>query len=107
MSLDVTLTVGNATESYSGNFTHNAGAMAEAAGIYTAMWRPEEIGITHARQLIEPLRAGIALMESDPPRFKKHDAPNGWGTYEQFLPFAKEYLAACEAEPNARVSVSR
>lgn len=81
--------------------------MAMEAGIYEAVWRPEEIGITKAAQLIEPLRAGIALMKSDRPRFEKKNAENGWGTYEQFLPWLEDYLSACEANPDGDISVSR
>src|SRR5690242_20071192 len=50
------------------NITHNLNAMAGEAGIYKHLWRPEELGITHARQLIEPLRAGLELLRSDPER---------------------------------------
>ena len=92
---------------YDANITHNLGAMAQEAGIYQHCWRPEEIGITTAAQLIEPLRAGIALMKSDPPRFKKHNAANGWGLYEHFVPWVEKYLAACEENPTATIRVSR
>jgi hypothetical protein len=92
---------------FSANITHNLGGMAEAAGIYKHLWRPEEIGITKAEQLIEPLKDGIALMESDPERFKKFNAPNGWGMYEHFMPWLREYLAACKKYPNATIEVSR
>jgi hypothetical protein len=81
--------------------------MAEEAGVYMACWRPEEIGITKAAQLIEPLRNGIALMKADPARFEKHNSPNGWGLYRNFLPWLEDYLAACEANPDADVSVDR
>lgn len=94
-------------ELFSANITHNLGDMADAAGIYKACWRPEEIGITHARQLIEPLRAGLALLESDPARFKAYDSPNGWGLYVNFVPWVREYLEACESFPDAAVRVSR
>ena len=113
MSLDVYLSppkcphCGRAAEGYSRNITHNLGAMAKEAGIYLHCWRPEEIGITKAAQLIQPLRDGIALMESDPTRFRAHNSPNGWGLYENFLPWLKDYLAACESMPDADVSVSR
>ena len=40
---------------YSANITHNLTKMADEAGIYECLWRPEEIGITKAGQLIEPL----------------------------------------------------
>jgi hypothetical protein len=92
---------------FSANITHNLGEMAAEAGIYEHLWRPEEIGITTAGQLIGPLREGIGLMKSDPARFKKHDAPNGWGTYEVFVPWIEKYLAACEAHPCATIGVSR
>jgi hypothetical protein len=107
MSLDVHLKKVMPTEVYWGNITHNLGGMAEEAGIYKHLWRPEEIGITKAAQLIEPLRAGVALLKSDRARFEKHNSPNGWGLYENFVPFVEEYLAACEANPDADVAVSR
>lgn len=94
-------------EVYSANITHNLVAMASEAGIYEHLWRPEEIGITKAAQLVDPLRAGLALMKSDPPRFEKHNAKNRWGIYEDFVPWVEQYLAACEANPTANVRVSR
>lgn len=91
---------------YEANITHNLGAMAAEAGIYECLWRPDEIDITHARDLITPLRRGVELMRADPPRFQKHNAPNGWGLYEHFVPFVEKYLAACEEYPDALVRVS-
>lgn len=92
---------------FSQNITHNLGAMAEEAGIYDIVWRPEENGISHARQLIEPLKKAIAEMHADPPRFEKHNAPNGWGLYIHFVPWLQKYLCACEEYPDATVEVSR
>ena len=107
MSLDVYLIRTQPTTVFDANITHNLGAMAEEAGIYKHLWRPEEIGVTKASQLIEPLRVGIALMKADPPRFEKHNNPNGWGLYEHFVPWLERYLAACEKWPDADVEVSR
>lgn len=107
MSLDVYLNAVRRTEVYAANITHNLNAMADAAGIYKHLWRPEEIEITKAEQLIEPLRAGLALLRSDPQRFKAHNPPNGWGDYDGFVQWVAEYLAACEANPDAEVAVSR
>lgn len=92
---------------YNANITHNLTRMAREAGLYNVVWRPEENGITKAGQLIEPLHAGIALLEADPARFKKLDAENGWGLYDNFLPWLKNYLRACIENPEADVSVSR
>lgn len=107
MSLDVSLLVVQPTEVYSANITHNLGKMAEEAGIYYHLWRPEEIGITKARQLIEPLKKGLAEMKADPERFGKHNSPNGWGLYKHFVPWIEKYLAACEEHPDADIEVSR
>jgi len=94
-------------DAYSDNITHNLGTMAEAAGIYKHLWRPEDIGITTARQLIEPLRAGLELLRSDPERFKKLNPANGWGDYEGLVEFVERYLLACETFPEADVHASR
>jgi len=92
---------------YNSNITHNLGAMAEEAGIYKHLWRPEEIGIVKAYQLIDPLKDGLELMKADRSRFEKHNAKNGWGLYEHFLPWVENYLSACEENPMAKVEVSR
>lgn len=92
---------------YDANITNNLTGMASEAGIYKHLWRPEEIGITKAGELIEPLTAAVALMKADPPRFEKHNAPNGWGLYENFVPFVERYLEACREHPDAEIEVSR
>ena len=107
MSLDVYLTAKRPVEVFAANITHNMVAMAKEAEIYMPLWRPEEIGIKNACELIEPLQSGLALLKSDPDRFKKHNPPNGWGTYEILVEFVEEYLAACKDNPDARVSVWR
>lgn len=92
---------------YSANITHNLGAMAEEAGLYRWLWRPDELGVACARELIEPLKTGLALLRSDPARFMAFNALNGWGLYKHFVPFVAGYLAACEEFPDATVAVSR
>jgi hypothetical protein len=92
---------------YSANITHNLGEMAREAGIYMHLWRPDEIGVTTAAQLIEPLRDGLAKLQSDPSTFTKFNPGNGWGNYDGLVRFVAAYLAACERFPNATVEVSR
>jgi hypothetical protein len=94
-------------EVYSANITHNLNSMAREAGIYEQLWRPDEIGAKKASQLIEPLRAGLSLLKSDPERFKKFNPSNGWGTYEGLVTFTENYLKACEEWPDAEVYASR
>lgn len=92
---------------YEANYTHNCNVMAREAGIYGVLWRPEENGIETAGQLIAPLRAGIKIMEDEPARFIALNPSNGWGSYDTFLPWVRDYLQACIAAPKATVSVSR
>ena len=107
VSLDVALYAMRRVEAYDANITHNLGEMAEAAGIYKHLWRPEEIGITKAGELIAPLQTGLAKLKADPAKFEAFNAPNGWGLYENFVPFVERYLNAFERNPDAEVMVSR
>ena len=89
------------------NITHNLNTMADKAGIYKHLWRPEEIAIDTAEQLVDPLKIGLARLKSDPEEFKKLNPPNGWGDYDGLVAFVEDYLAACEKHPKAKVSVSK
>ena len=107
MSLDISLSALRNTCVYDANITHNLGKMAEEAGIYQHLWRPGEIGIHKAEQLIEPLERGLSFLQSDPERFRQFDAPNGWGRYENLVTFVQNYLTACRENPDADVSAYR
>ena len=105
MSLDVMLFNEDGEEIFTRNITHNLNKMADEAGIYECLWRPEEIGITHANQIIDPLEKGLALMVANKARFEAFNSPNGWGRYERFIRFCADYLQACRDNPNAAVQV--
>lgn len=92
---------------YHRNITHNLTTMADACGVYHACWRPDEIGVTHARQLIQPLTDGLHKLRADPDRYKVYNPPNGWGDYDGLVRFVADYLAACERNPDARVEACR
>lgn len=94
---------------YEANVTHNLARMASEAGIYEALWRPDEMTppARLARDIIEPLRAGLALMKAEPDRFRAFNPENGWGSYGRFVPWIERYLEACEADPDAAIEVSR
>lgn len=92
---------------YTDNITHNLNRMAEEVGIYNHLWRPEEIDIFKAYQLIDPLREGLHKLKMYPDKFKAYNPENGWGTYEQFVKFVSNYLDACYEYPNATIEVSR
>lgn len=109
MSLDVTITskctCGHGDDwHYEFNVTHNLNKMAKAAGIYEAMWRPDEKGYKTVADIIPILREGYNKMIKDPDHYKQFDAPNGWGVYEDFITIVRKYLEACESHPNAKFS---
>lgn len=95
------------TEVFWANITHNLGNMADEAGIYGCVWRPEENGVESAGQLIEPLTKAIADMKARPKHYEKFNSPNGWGLYENFVPWLERLLEACTAWPDAEVYSSR
>ncbi len=92
---------------YTANITHNLVPMANAAGVFLQLWRPETIGIKEARQLIWPLRDAIARLQTNPEHFWQFNPANGWGSYNVLVTFIRDYLQACEQFPDATVSVSR
>ena len=94
-------------EVYWANITHNLNKMAKEAGIYEALWRPEEIGKTKASEIIELLEKGLVELKARPEHFEKFNSPNGWGMYKHFIPFVEKYLEACKEYPNAIIGVSR
>jgi len=106
MRLDVYLNKDKETI-YTSNITHNLTGMAEEAGIYKHLWRPEELHIKKASELIDPLIEGLSKMLREPERFRKFNAPNGCGSYEDFIQFVQEYIIACADNPNSEVETWR
>ena len=94
-------------ELFNANITHNLYTMAEEAGIHQHLWRPEELGITTAGELIEPIKKGLEDMKNRPNHYKKFNSENGWGTYVDFIPWIERYLEACIEYPEAIIGISR
>lgn len=92
---------------FSRNITHNLGAMAREAGIYKHLWRPDEIGIDTAAELIEPLQMGLDRLKSNYLHYAEFNPSNGWGDYDGLVSFVSSYLTACKKYPQAKVSASR
>lgn len=106
MSLDVDL-FNDDEFVYSFNITHNLNTMADKAGIYKHLWRPEEIGITKAGELIEPLSNGLIALVTNKADFIKYNPENGWGDYDGLVSVVADYLSACKQYPNATIRVDR
>lgn len=96
-----------ADDYFSANITHNLGAMADKAGLYDCLWRPEEVGITHAHQLIPILEEGLKKLQTDRAELEKLNPENGWGSYDGLVRFVTDVLNACRANPGGEVRASR
>lgn len=107
MSLDFDLEMEMLTNVFASNITHNLGKMASEAGIYDCLWRAPENGFTKAKQIIQILEKGIEEMKCDPEHFRQFDSENGWGTYDDFLPWLEKVLAACKEFPESKIVTSR
>lgn len=105
MSLDVYLVREETVFDY--NITHNLNKMAEAAGLYKVLWRPEEIGVTYSAEALPILKEGLKKLVDEPEKFKAMNPENGWGSYEGLLKFVVNYIEACEVSPELRIRVSR
>lgn len=95
------------TTVYTDNITHNLVTMAKEAGIYYHLWRPDEIDIKTAKELIPALKEGLHKLKIDPERYKKLNPENGWGSYEGLVKFVENYLNACYEYQEAEVIVCR
>lgn len=115
MSLDVHLQAEHCSHCKRGdevfwrNITNNLNEMADAAGLYKPLWRPEEMEppVEKAAALVPFLEAGIQRLKADPEKFKTFNPKNGWGSYEGLIDFCQAYLIACRENPDAAVRVSR
>lgn len=107
MSLDFSLIEERPVEVFEANITHNLTKMADEAGVYKALWRPEENGFRVANDIIWILECGLSKLKANPEHFKKFDAPNGWGSYKNFVPFVERVLDACRANPDAKIHACR
>lgn len=84
------------------NLTYNYGPMFREADPNFEFGMFDE---KHASEMADYLQHIIlSQMLDDPERFRVHDAPNGWGTFEQLIPRMVEFIIACRRWPHAKVS---
>lgn len=107
MSLDFHLVKVQPVHVFSRNITHNLNNMADAAGIYKFLWRPEETHAKTAGDLIAPLTAGLNKLKADPELYRSMNPDNGWGNYEGLVKFVESVIAACIEDPDATIEVCR
>ena len=113
MSLDVDLMVIQPTSVYHRNITHNLGKMAAQIKVkmdltlYDVLWRPDEHGFTHARDIVDYLHTGWKELLRSPEEYKAYNPENGWGEYDGLCNFVYQYRNACWENPDAELRISR
>ena len=107
MSVDVGTDKPHQVLLYSFNITHNLAKMAHSCGLYDYMWAAEELGFKQAKDLIEGLEEGIKELKARPEFYSEYNPKNNYGSYEDLVGIASEFLEACKSFPKANISVSR
>ena len=92
---------------FDSGITHNLNRMAMAAGLYHALWRPDELRIRKAKYLIPLLEQGLENLKRDPGYFSKFNPENGWGNYQQLVDFTTKCMVKCMEYPDAKVKAWR
>lgn len=103
MSADIYLSATDCCSSHDHNITHNVGPMLRAAGLDWHDYRGESLT---ARHLAIEATGALERLVREPDEFRPMGAPNGWGTYDQVLPFLARLILDCIKHPDAIVSVS-
>ena len=75
--------------------------------LYHVLWRPEELGIKRAVEMRGLLVEGYRLLCAKREELETLNPENGWGSYDTLVSFVRAYIAACEQNPDAEISVSR
>lgn len=91
---------------YESNITHNLNIMADKAGIYKALWMPQVLGVRFAKDILITLKKGLELLLAEPNYFESFNSKNGWGTYDDFVLFVRNYIKAIEDYPESIIQVS-
>lgn len=108
MSLDIWGSIntgGDATvEVWSFNITHNLSKMWDWAGCGDALYDSYD---KRASDILPALEKALAKLKAEPNVGRKYDAPNGWGTYEQAVPWLEGVIEACRKHPATVIGISK
>lgn len=108
MSLDIDL-IENSEVVWSTNITHNLGKMAKEAGVYGAMWRPDEYSSQNVTcsDIKDDLYSGMVKLLQNKEYYEQFNPENGWGSYEGLCNKVVELYVMCLKHPNAVIKVCR
>lgn len=96
--------VGESKTVFSTNITHNLNEMFMEAEVYEILWHGDGL---IAGEVLPKLETALELMKSDPVRFEKFSASNGWGTYAQALPWLEKVIIAFRQHRSAFIRCCR
>lgn len=82
------------------HMTHKGRDIAIEAGLYKPIWRPGELGVQYANELIGYLTKGLEVLQVMDKRSPSSALPM------MIIGFVEEYLEACKEYPIARVRVT-
>ena len=80
--------------------------MAKAAGVYHALWHPDQIGCEEAKYIIPQLEVGLENLLASPDHYMQFNPENKWGDYGSLVQFIKTVLQACKENPTALIETS-
>lgn len=86
------------------NITYNLSKMFTTAFNTGEYWLDELEG-RKGFEVIELLTNAIIRMVKDPDHFKQFDAPNGWGTFNDALPWLIQLKEECVKNPNDEIEL--
>ncbi len=92
------------SEAFEWNFTYNLAPMFSEAGIYGVL---VESNGRLAEDIVIAIETGLNLMRSDPDRFRPHNPPNGWGSYDIAVQGLTRYVKALQEYPDRMVRIYR
>lgn len=86
-------------ERFHDNITGNLYPMLKEAGIGDLLW--DKMTGRVAGEQVDVLTAALKKMRAAPEHFRKFDAKNGYGKYEDAVRFLERVIAACKEFPTA------
>lgn len=87
---------------FDANITHNLCPIWRLAGVSAALYESEG---KLARDILPALEVGLDSMLVKPAECRALNPSNGWGSYDDAVPWLERLIAACRRYPNATVRV--
>ena len=86
------------------NITHNLTGLWSFVGVYDALYMSDgQLAGEHAATLA----VGVDFLLENEAACRTHDAPNGWGKYDDALPWLREVAEAFRKYPKATIRISK